>query len=566
MKTQTAQEMLGLIFESVVAGEELARVELDRVPRPKWAEIAPRRVREIEPPSDLRGIKYDAVVATYKDWVSDLTAESYAETIRRSESVITQAISEGWHLYPTGWDKDQGTYTVPGMLDELAKEFGQIETYKLERKAITEHTRAVNLGAVAGYRDDPAVWAVRYVAIMDTRTSDICQMLNGAVMAVDDPRMGTFIPPRHVNCRSVVVPVFVWDRAEINVDTSRRITLERRVTFKKEDGSTGERVLKESFTYAPAQVRTRMLGPSIGHRALDITQGPHAGWRNPTRIEAVARAKQRIKAAREGGMMVRGRDGSGYKSNRSMRVLSDLENQGHSFLSSAGGEPYVLDKDGLPCVRYYKPRYRKVNRRQKLVDFGDAVWLDHRAPLATDAARDIVDRVKMLADVADEMGIPRLRGVNVAPLETIGRMGDGILDLDVFYLNNHVYRGRLSKSLWTPRDEPRWRPEFPFSVFSLPHERTSTIIEHEFAHHIHQQLGVRMPQDYFAPPLETKSRMWYNKLRERSLSNLPTLNSDVHADEWFADCWSLWRMGRSDLVPQSMVSRLEFIRKGVLPL
>ena len=39
------------------------------------------------------------------------------------------------------------------------------------------------------------VWALKYTAIVDSRTSEICLMLNGSVMALSDPRIGESIHP-----------------------------------------------------------------------------------------------------------------------------------------------------------------------------------------------------------------------------------------------------------------------------------------------------------------------------------------------------------------------------------
>lgn len=45
----------------------------------------------------------------------------------------------------------------------------------------------------------------RFVAVLDSRTSQICRDLNGVILRADDPFWQSNYPPRHFNCRSRVV-------------------------------------------------------------------------------------------------------------------------------------------------------------------------------------------------------------------------------------------------------------------------------------------------------------------------------------------------------------------------
>lgn len=44
----------------------------------------------------------------------------------------------------------------------------------------------------------------QFVAITDGRTTDLCSQLNGTILAADDPRWASLLPPRHHNCRSTI--------------------------------------------------------------------------------------------------------------------------------------------------------------------------------------------------------------------------------------------------------------------------------------------------------------------------------------------------------------------------
>jgi len=49
----------------------------------------------------------------------------------------------------------------------------------------------------------------QYTAVLDGRTSDICQALDGRTWEYDDP--DGLRPPQHVNCRSTIVPTVDWE-------------------------------------------------------------------------------------------------------------------------------------------------------------------------------------------------------------------------------------------------------------------------------------------------------------------------------------------------------------------
>jgi SPP1 gp7 family putative phage head morphogenesis protein len=61
------------------------------------------------------------------------------------------------------------------------------------------------------------VVALQYSAILDDRTTDICQALNGQTYAEDSDVWDQYRPPNHFNCRSVLIPVTEldgWDGQE----------------------------------------------------------------------------------------------------------------------------------------------------------------------------------------------------------------------------------------------------------------------------------------------------------------------------------------------------------------
>lgn len=58
----------------------------------------------------------------------------------------------------------------------------------------------------------------RFTAVMDSRTSDICEALDGTVLPSDDDFWATHQPPLHFNCRSDVSAITVEEAKEAGID------------------------------------------------------------------------------------------------------------------------------------------------------------------------------------------------------------------------------------------------------------------------------------------------------------------------------------------------------------
>lgn len=62
-----------------------------------------------------------------------------------------------------------------------------------------------------------ALWGYRWSSILDARTTLGCRLLDDWVAPLSDPRMKALSPPRHFNCRAVLVPV--WQSSELRPPT-----------------------------------------------------------------------------------------------------------------------------------------------------------------------------------------------------------------------------------------------------------------------------------------------------------------------------------------------------------
>lgn len=71
----------------------------------------------------------------------------------------------------------------------------------------TETTYSYNRGRLASFADDKVDY-LRFSAVMDGRTSQICISRHGLIMRMDDPRVADNTPPLHGRCRSVLDPLY----------------------------------------------------------------------------------------------------------------------------------------------------------------------------------------------------------------------------------------------------------------------------------------------------------------------------------------------------------------------
>jgi SPP1 gp7 family putative phage head morphogenesis protein len=110
-----------------------------------------------------------------------------------------------------------------------------IQPSRLETIVRTNLTDAYNQGRlVQGREAGDFLEAWQYSAIMDDRTTPVCRELDGKVFMADDPNVDTLRPPRHFNCRSVLVPIVIGD--EYNADD---VITEDQIALAKRESGTG---------------------------------------------------------------------------------------------------------------------------------------------------------------------------------------------------------------------------------------------------------------------------------------------------------------------------------------
>jgi len=110
--------------------------------------------------------------------------------MRALRRTLTQGINLGW--------------TLSEMANAFKGAIAQAQ-YVVERLIRTEMNRVQNQAILAAYKAN-GVLKYQYVAILDERTSEICESLDGREFLVSEAEPGVNLPPMHPNCRSSTIP------------------------------------------------------------------------------------------------------------------------------------------------------------------------------------------------------------------------------------------------------------------------------------------------------------------------------------------------------------------------
>jgi SPP1 gp7 family putative phage head morphogenesis protein len=102
----------------------------------------------------------------------------------------------------------------------LAEAWGGEDAPRLETVFRTNILGAYNAGRTEIF-SDPEVRKsrpyLRFDAVGDSRTSEICEALDGTVLPADDPFWKTHTPPLHHQCRSILTPLTAEEAGEEGV-------------------------------------------------------------------------------------------------------------------------------------------------------------------------------------------------------------------------------------------------------------------------------------------------------------------------------------------------------------
>ena len=185
-------------------------------------EAAERGVADVTGEFAVRGYRSSisvtprAAVSAMKDkafWVSGVLKQRLIDS---AQTILMAAIKGGEPLGETMiklsdiWLPYLGDPTV--IVDEK-----QLTAPRLETIVRTNTTEAYNMGRLAKLRDPelaPFIKGVRYSAILDSRTTELCQSLHGMIFKLDNPDLDRLVPPNHFNCRSMIIGVPAFEQTQ----------------------------------------------------------------------------------------------------------------------------------------------------------------------------------------------------------------------------------------------------------------------------------------------------------------------------------------------------------------
>ncbi|AGE60775.1 head morphogenesis [Bacillus phage Eoghan] len=143
-----------------------------------------------------RALEY---VLQYAYEVGVITEETVREQIRKT---VISGLERG----------DRGRDLMANIIETVGFWMGQKHAETIAR---TETTKFYNAGKLARWLDpelDGFVVALQYDAITDSRTTDLCNELNGKIINVHNQSViQQYTPPNHFNCRSQWLPVSKYE-------------------------------------------------------------------------------------------------------------------------------------------------------------------------------------------------------------------------------------------------------------------------------------------------------------------------------------------------------------------
>lgn len=190
----------------------------------------------------------------------------------------------------------------------------------------------------------------------------------------------------------------------------------------------------------------------------------------------------------------------------------------------------------------------------------------YEEPLLPIAFERVVDELNVLTD---KFKVPRLRGfTGINRGRSLANMGDGVMGINSKFIGdletNFRYKqstSSLQTAKWKRGDDINDRPWSVRYNESDQLERFRSTLYHELGHHIHQTWGYNFKGEtrsgYFLPKIE---RIMQGK---RLKGTGPSQYSDTNAKEWFAENFSAWARGRSDLAAPRFNKFIEKLAKGV---
>ena len=175
---------------------------------PDRFEEAVRAFRRRVPMSDAQ---WDKLTEGEREFAFKVSGVSQADLVNDAYEAIDRAITDGTTL--EDFKREVGA--------QLEAAWGKEDPARLETVFRTNTQTAYNAGRHEVLSHPEVRRArpyLRFDAVMDSRTSDVCDALDGTVRPADDAFWDTHHPPLHFNCRSILTPLSEEEAGDEGVD------------------------------------------------------------------------------------------------------------------------------------------------------------------------------------------------------------------------------------------------------------------------------------------------------------------------------------------------------------
>lgn len=158
--------------------------------------------------SFIEGLSLEAASAWFNSQSFYITGAVSNDMLNSAINIMTNGINNDWSTTAMVDEFMAGNESLTGGTDK--QERSRLNT------VVRTNMSTIFTQAQLAFYNDPAlggfVEALSYSAILDRRTTPICNRLNGSVYPMNDPIWRFITPPNHFQCRSVLIPVTVLDK------------------------------------------------------------------------------------------------------------------------------------------------------------------------------------------------------------------------------------------------------------------------------------------------------------------------------------------------------------------
>lgn len=476
--------------------------------------------------------------------------------------------------------------------------------------ALTANSAVANQARLETFRAQGNITHVEWSSILDTRTTPVCQDLSGQIFPIDQPHP---TPPRHIRCRSLLLPR--------KNDTDPPLHKTYRQWLSEQSPEVQDEALnskKRGDDYRAGKLKdSELSAPSERFRTLDELRARDARITAPTappkpfspinpaitqgsipikpRAEIKRQLSAEVATAAQDSRYIAKSITRGIKDTDlgKMTLPADLTDEAASLVLGLKSEvDAICDAFAVPRIRGIRTvpssRSHVMNMGEGTLGINANLVNGYTGKVETKAADELAKVTARLDKLADKLKAGR---EEFDESDAVGFLekyaGDYREYRDLASTQNKLKQkvGRTekiaNKSLveWKPGDNPEKRPWTIDQYFEDPIDRMRALLYHETGHLVHdyfnnsggylgrtaegklvrknppviRELEKRFAKFGRATPKEYDPRT--------SKSHFPSKYATTQPVEWWAENFSLYMMGRFELMEPELKELIEEMLK-----